>query len=144
MAAQTAEPGAVEGERTEGGETGLGLEPNVAGALAYVLGVLTGALVYLTEPDDAFVRFHAAQSMVVSIGLVAVWMGFGILGGVLGAVGAATGGVFVFAVLGPVLALVWGVLSLASFGLWVYLIVSAYRGRSPRVPVAARLADRLV
>ena len=137
------QPARTEQQRT-GGESGLGLEPNVAGALAYALGILTGALVYLTDPDDTFVRFHAAQSMVVSGALIVTWIGFGMLSGFVGAAGAATGGVFVFAILGPLLGLVWLVLALGSFGLWAFLIVSAYRGRSPRIPGAAGIADSLV
>lgn len=45
---------------------------NVAAALAYALGFLTGIVIYLIETENDHVRFHAAQSMVVFGGIVVV------------------------------------------------------------------------
>jgi len=36
-----------------------GLEPNVAAALSYVLGAISGIIFLLIEKEDKFVRFHA-------------------------------------------------------------------------------------
>ena len=41
----------------------FGLPQNTAGALAYVLGWLTGLVFILVEKDNRFVRFHAMQSL---------------------------------------------------------------------------------
>lgn len=38
--------------------TETGLEENVAGALSYLLGLLTGILFYLLEDENSFVRFR--------------------------------------------------------------------------------------
>ena len=46
--------------------TSTGLAPHVAGALAYVLGPITGVVFLVIEKDNRFVRFHAAQSIAVS------------------------------------------------------------------------------
>ncbi|PYQ37482.1 MAG: hypothetical protein DMG99_20935, partial [Acidobacteria bacterium] len=45
-----------------------GLTPNLAGALAYILGLITGVLFLVLEPykRDPFVRFHAMQSVLYS------------------------------------------------------------------------------
>jgi uncharacterized membrane protein len=66
------------------GVTGGGLEPNVAAALAYVLGLVTGVLFLVIGPykKDKYVRFHAFQSIffnIVGIGVWIVWMVAGIL-----------------------------------------------------------------
>ncbi|MDO8499731.1 MAG: hypothetical protein Q7S66_03655 [bacterium] len=43
-----------------------GLKPNVAGALAYVLGFVSGIIIYLISKDK-FARFHALQSIMLSV-----------------------------------------------------------------------------
>lgn len=50
----------------------FGLEENVAGALAYIGGFVTGFIFYLAEEDNKFVRFHALQSILLSIPLFIV------------------------------------------------------------------------
>jgi uncharacterized membrane protein len=127
----------------ESSETGL--QPNVLAALAYVLGLLTGLVVYLLEPDDEFVRFHAAQSMVVSVMLVGVSIVFTVVQTAMFSVGFLDPAGFVlWSLLSLVFTLVGLVLWLASLAAWIYLIVRAYQGSTPRVPVAAGFADRLV
>jgi uncharacterized membrane protein len=42
-----------------------GLDSNVAAALSYALGWITGIAFLLTERNDPFVRFHAMQSTIV-------------------------------------------------------------------------------
>lgn len=49
-------------------KTGTGLEPNVAAALSYLLGPITGVLFFMVEKDK-FVRFHAMQSIIAFGGL---------------------------------------------------------------------------
>ena len=64
-----------------------GLQENVAGLLCYVLGWVTG-IIFLLIDKRPFVRFHAAQSIVVFGGLtiirIALIFMHGILGGIIG------------------------------------------------------------
>src|ERR1017187_7025037 len=63
-----------------------GLQENVAGLLCYVLGWLTG-IIFLLIDKRPFVRFHAAQSLVVFGALFVVRIGVGMIigfGGLLG------------------------------------------------------------
>ena len=50
-------------------KTVSGLDANVAAALSYALGWITGLLFLLTEPQNRFVRFHAMQSTIVFLTL---------------------------------------------------------------------------
>jgi uncharacterized membrane protein len=52
---------------TGGGTSATGLPQNLAGALAYILGPITGILFLVVEKENRFVRFHAMQSTVVSL-----------------------------------------------------------------------------
>lgn len=55
------------GPRTSKSRTGL--DSNVAAALAYALGPIGGIVLLLIEKNDAFVRFHALQSVVTFTGI---------------------------------------------------------------------------
>lgn len=105
-----------------------GLEPNVAGALAYLLGPITGILFLVLEKRDHFVRFHAAQSIGISVAIIAFWVVFGIVSTVLSSI----------PLLGWIAAIVFFFLSfplaLAGLALWVYLMYRAWQGDEWEIP----------
>ena len=112
-----------------------GLAPNVAGALAYVLGPITGVLFLVLEKENRFVRFHAAQSITTGLLLVAISIALSILSTVLAFV----------PVIGWIVGLLLALgLGFGSFVLWVLLIWRASQGREWEVPFAGSLARRLV
>ena len=106
---------------------------NVAGALCYVLGWVTGLIFYFIDKRP-FVRFHAAQSIVTFGGLqligIVVGMLFGIslMSGGLGGMSLGFG--------------LYRLLQLVGLILWILLMIKAYQGEKFRVPVAADLADK--
>jgi len=117
--------------------TRSGLPENIAALLSYVLGWITG-LVFLLIDKRPYVRFHAAQSIVVFLGLQIVQ-----------------------AVLGPIFGLSWWfggggnwstftldtlLLNLISFltvVLWIVLMLKAFQGVRFKVPLAGDIAERL-
>ena len=137
----------IDGDETSAEmQTDSGMNENVMAALSYVLGFVTGIIVYLVERDNEYVRFHAAQS-ITAFGLLFV------ANVVLSTISATLFTSFAFssASSGIVFGLLSMVLSLASLALglgalvaWVYLMVRAYQGETPRIPIAAGLADKLV
>jgi len=106
-----------------------GLQENVAALLAYVLGWLTG-IIFLLIDKRPYVKFHAAQSIVVFGGLTILRIGIGIVGGMFGGV---TG-------FGAIVAL-GAVTGLVGLVLWILLMVKAYQHQNFRVPIAANIAD---
>jgi len=105
-----------------------GLAENVAGLLCYVLGWLTG-IIFILIDKRPFVRFHAAQSIVVFGALTILRIGLGIVMGIGGFVGFG------------LWALVSMVLGLVGLVLWILLMVKAYQHELFRVPIAAGIAD---
>jgi len=123
---------------------GTGLDSNVAGALAYLFGALTGIIFYVLEPEDEFVRFHASQSIVVSVGFFLLGIGTSIVSAVLSVLGGASAGASVaFGLVSLVIGLLWLLVALAGFGLWLFLMLRAYQGKRTRIPIAAGIADRI-
>ena len=116
------------------GASQSGLQENVAGALCYVLGWVTGIVFYLIDKRP-FVRFHAAQSIVTFGGLhiIAIVLGsmFG-FGFFFGGFGAASLGV-----------LLYGALQLFSFILWIFCMVKAFQGERLKLPVAGDFAEKM-
>jgi uncharacterized membrane protein len=125
----------IPGDSAASGPTSTGLPPNVAGALAYVLGPITGILFYVLEKDNRFIRFHAAQSIAVALVLIVASIVLGILGTVLAFI--------------PLLG--WLVAMLLSFGLsivslvlWLFLMWQAYKGLEWEAPFAGVFARRMM
>lgn len=103
-------------------KTTTGLPRNTAAALSYVLGPLSGILFLLLEKDP-FIRFHAAQSVVVIGGLTVLWI------------------VLPFTiVLLPLTPLVF----VGLFILWLMLVYKAWQGDEWEVPFIGRYARMLV
>jgi uncharacterized membrane protein len=111
-----------------------GLAENVAGLLCYVLGWVTGLIFFLTDKRP-FVRFHAAQSIVVFGALMILRIIVGMMFVTSGLAGIGTG----FS-LGIMLS---GLLSIVGLVLWILLMVKAYQGERYRLPIAAEFADKL-
>lgn len=110
------------------------ISENVAGALCYVLGWLTGLIFFFIDKRP-FVRFHAAQSIVVFGALHILSIIFGIAFGV----SIFTGGLAGFTIGWAI----YRLLELITLVLWIVLMIKAYQGQKFRVPVAADVADSI-
>jgi len=114
-----------------------GMQENVAAGLSYVFGWITGLIFYFTDKRP-FVRFNAAQSIVLFGGLhivlivLGMFLGAGMMFGHAGAVAA-----------GGLSFMVMGVLDLVIFVLWIVLMIMAFQGKKFRVPVVADLAESI-
>lgn len=105
-------------------KTAGGLDQNLAGALAYALGWITGIAFLLLEPANKFVRFHALQSVLVFGGLSAAWV-----------VAMST-----IPLVGLLIGLV--IIPWLSVILWLLLMYKAYRGERFKLPFVGEIADQ--
>ncbi len=114
---------------------------NVAGALCYVLGFLTGIIFLVLDPykNDRFVRFHAFQSIFLNVALIAFWIVWSILSAIIFAVAVAGG--FVLSLL-SLFHLIGLVIWLAFIALWVFMIYKAYNNERFMLPVIGALAAK--
>jgi uncharacterized membrane protein len=99
-----------------------GLKKETAGALAYVLGPITG-VIFLVLEKSPFVKFHAVQSIVVFVGLFVVQWVLGLT-----------------IILLPLVPLV----GIISFILWLLLIYKAWQGEEWEVPVFSKITRQLI
>jgi len=132
-AAPTPGPGAapVGGMPTPMVATSAPLADNVASALCYSLGLITGIIFLVLEPysKNRVVRFHAFQSIFMSVAVIALRIVLSILFTALWSIS----GVFLAVAL-------FSLYSLACFILWLFLIISAYQGKTVVLPVIGPMA----
>jgi len=114
-----------------------GLTENVAGLLCYALGWITGLIFYLVDKRP-FVRFHAAQSMVIFGGLNLLYFVF-----VRMFFGAFVVGGYGFFSFRGLFGLILELAQLVGFVLWIVLMVKAYQGVRYKVPVLGDIAENV-
>lgn len=129
--ASIAAPG-VTGPTTSVATTGL--DDNVAGALSYLIGFITGIIFLVLEPYNKrpFVRFHAFQSILFCAGWIALSIAFSII----------------FVITGSALHLWWiflpirMLIGLLGFLLWLFCMYKAYNRELYRLPVIGPIAAK--
>jgi len=104
--------------------TSTGLSPNIAGLLCYVAGWISGIIFLVLEQKNKFVRFHAAQSIIVFGTITAA----GIILGLIPVVGGA-------------FSLIIGII---GFIVWIVMIVKASSGEWYKLPWAGDVAEKIV
>lgn len=103
-------------------KSATGLRKETSGALAYILGPITGVIFLIVEKDP-FVRFHAIQSIVVLGGLIVLQWVLGIT--------------LILAILIPLVGLVW-------FVSWLMLIYKAWLGEEWDYPFLGKYAREIL
>jgi len=104
-------------------KTALGIDENIEGALSYFLGFITGILFLLLEKDSKFVRFHAVQSIIISLLLFVIIAVLGII---------------------PLLRLIIPLIWIVELILWLLLMFKAYQGEVFKLPVIGDIAAKQV
>lgn len=112
-----------------------GMDPKLAGLLAYIVPPITGIIFLLIEKSNAVVRWHAAQSTVFGIAWIILWVVFSVLSAVLSAAIPVIGAIIGF--------LIWIVLFIGGLILWVICLMKGYSGTMWRMPFLAQFADRI-
>jgi uncharacterized membrane protein len=115
-----------------------GLDANIAAALSYFFGLLSGAIFFAMETESRFVKFHAMQSMLASVGAIALWIVdivvwtilvrnpvMGIIAGLVGFLG-------------------WAVLALGLLALWLFCMFKAFQGDRFKLPFIGEVAEKQV
>ncbi len=110
-----------------------GMTDNVASALCYALGLITGVLFLVLAPynQNRTVRFHAFQSIFLTVAAIIVSIVVGIVDTML------------FSVMGFWMALLVGrVFNLACILVWLYMIVTTYQGKTTVLPIIGPIAQQ--
>ncbi|HEY4052360.1 MAG TPA: zinc-ribbon domain-containing protein [Terriglobales bacterium] len=112
-----------------------GLTSNVAAALSYVLGLISGIIFLVLEPykRERFVRFHAMQSILFCVAAIVFSIAWSILVNIMISISGWTA---------VALTPIGLVISLGFFLFWLFLMYQAYSQREFRVPVIGAIAAK--
>ncbi|MEK6957680.1 MAG: DUF4870 domain-containing protein [archaeon] len=102
-------------------KTSIGLEENVAGAVAYLLGPITGIALLLMEKDNKFIRFHAMQSTILFIGVIVLNI------------------ILTITIIGWILLPFVG---LGALVLWILMMYKAYSKEKYKLPIIGDMAEK--
>jgi|WetSurMetagenome_2_1015567.scaffolds.fasta_scaffold663699_1 uncharacterized membrane protein len=108
-----------------------GISDNFAGALAYFT-FIPAVIFLIVEPykKKSYVRFHAWQSILLTIAVIAI--------------NAILGLLLEIAIFIPVLlhGILWGLVQLAWLAIWLFCVISAFNGRRIKLPILGDLAEK--
>jgi uncharacterized membrane protein len=113
----------------------VGMTDNMAGALCYLFGFITGILFLVLAPynQDRNIRFHAFQSIFLNIAWIALWIVVTII-------------LIPFRLvpfLGIFLAIILQtVIGLGGFIAWIYMMFKTYNGEKIVLPVVGPMAEK--
>lgn len=101
-----------------------GLDQNIAGLLCYLCWFITGIIFILIEKENRFVRFHAMQSIAISVVLFAISL---------------------ILILIPIIGWLFGLLLMPiSVVLWVFMMYKAYKGEMYKLPIVGDFSEKQI
>lgn len=112
-----------------------GMEENMASALCYLAGWLTGVIFLVLAPynQNRTIRFHAFQSIFLNVAFIPIWIVLMIASFVL----------HYIPVLGTiVVVLMYPLVGLGFFCLWLFLMYKAYNREKLVLPIIGPLAEK--
>lgn len=122
-----------------GGKTALGLDNNIGALLCYLgnlvcaLGLIYSIIVIVTDKTNKLPRFHAFQSILLTVAGAVIGVGIQIVASVLVAADAG-----IVAMLVGLIALVFW---LGVFIAVIFTAVKAFQGQIFKLPIIGNLAD---
>jgi uncharacterized membrane protein len=117
------------------GAPSIGMTDNLAGALCYLFGFITGILFLVLAPynQNRTIRFHAFQSIFLNVAWVIIWVVVTIITLAFRAIPFL--GLFISAVL-------HFVVFIAFFILWLYMMFKTYNNEKVVLPVVGPMAEK--
>ena len=109
-------------EKVSLGATSCGMTAELAAALSYLFGFVTGIIFFIVEKKNEFVRFHAMQSIILFASLFVLR--------------------FILLII-PIIGWIFGILiSVGAFILWIILMIKASQGEYFELPWIGKISRK--
>ena len=120
----------------------MGMEAHIAAGLSYIW--IVGLIFYFVEKSNRFVRFHAAQSILLgAAGIVLYIVDFFILGAIDTALFAANGSSS-FGLAGAcIFTCIPSILGLVLFAFFIWGLIAGFTGQYVKFPIIGDIAERM-
>jgi uncharacterized membrane protein len=113
-------------------KSALGLDGNVTALIGYPIGIVALIMLFI-EKDNKFVRFHAIQSLLFWAAYIVVFIGLGLITGILAVISGTLATLF---------SLLYFLAFLACMAAIIFLAFKAYQGEMFKLPVIGAMADK--
>lgn len=125
-------------QNMSGGKTALGLDTNVGALLCYLpvclISLVYSIIVIVSEKDNKFMRFHAFQSLLLTVLYIVLMLGVSLIGGVIAAVVSET--------IGALFSLLSFVIIVAFLAAMIYGCIKGYQGQKFKFPIVGDMAEK--
>jgi len=122
-------------------KSSTGLDENVAALLSYIFHWVSGLIFFLIEKESRLVRFHAMQSILLSvlagIVLIVLW----VMSIVIWLVTTQLPG-FLAAIVNLVVMLLWIIVCVGLLIAWIMCLVKAFQGQYFKLPIIGNFAEK--
>lgn len=122
------------------GPTSMGMEAHIAAGLSYIW--ILGLIFFFVEKSNRFVRFHAAQAILLGIAgvvLFFVWIVLGVVGTAI-SIADQTG--IVSLAFSCISICIPSLLALGLFVLSVWGLIAGFTGKYVKMPIIGDIAER--
>ena len=122
-------------------KSSTGLDENVAALLSYVLTWVSGLVFFLIEKDSRLVRFHAMQSILLTVLAGIMFVVLWVVWIVLAVISTQLPGI-IGTLVSLVITLIFLAFWLGVLIAWVMCLIKAYQSQYFKLPVIGNLAEK--
>lgn len=123
----------------ENGKTALGLDKNIGSLLCYLpicgISLIYSIIVIVTDKENRDVRFHAFQSLLLSVLATVIIIAIVLVGGILIGVSGSS-------LLGGLISLLYFGAIVAFIGAMILGMIKAYGGQQFKFPIVGDMAEK--
>lgn len=126
-------------ENPSAGKTALGLDTNVGALLCYLpvcgISLIYSIIVIVTDKVNAGMRFHAFQSLLISVLATVVFIAIAVVGGIL--IGVSGSGI-----IGGLVTLLYIAALIGFLGAMIMGMVKGFGGEKFKFPIVGDMAEK--
>lgn len=124
----------------ENQKSAIGLDGNITALIGYIIGIVALVLIFI-EKDNKFVRFHAIQSVLWTVGYIVCLFALIIVGTIVGVVMAQVSSGLATIVSLLITLLTIGLVLIFLGGL-IFAAIKAFGGNEFKLPIIGNMADK--
>lgn len=121
-----------------GSKTALGLDANIGALLCYLpvclISLIYSIIVIATDKENTFVRFHAFQSLLLTVLYIVLVVAISLVGGIISAVVDAT--------IGSLFSLLSLIVIVGFLGAMIFGMIKGFQGQILKLPVIGDMAEK--
>ena len=122
-------------------KSSTGLDENVAALLSYIFHWVSGLIFFLIEKDSRLVRFHAMQSILLSVVAAVIVIALMNITFILGLISTQLPGIL-GTLISLLITLVWIVLWVGVLIAWIICMIKAFQGTYFKLPIIGNFAEQ--